>query len=103
LGEEAVTTYSLTFVEIGGTETASCACRDLDSACDKVLEFLEYGFELKSVEGQTPSYWCGGNPLQEVLRAVNYRIENPDWEEREEEFARKQRNEDRRDYYAGRM
>jgi hypothetical protein len=91
-----VTTYSLTFKQIGGDEIAVSESRNLDSACDRVLEYLDYGYELIAATRGDAS------ALSEVMVEVNYRIDNPDWEESEEEFARNQRNEDRRDYYAGR-
>lgn len=91
-----MTTYNLTFKQIGGDEIAVSECRDLDAACDRVLEYLDYGYELIAASRGNAS------ALPEVMAEVNYRINNPDWEESEEEFARNQRDKDRRDYYAGR-
>lgn len=90
-----MTTYSLTFKQIGGDEIEVSECRDLDAACDRVLEYLDYGYEL--IAAKRGSGVCA---VHEIIAEVNFRIENPDWEEREEEEAARELAGNRSAYYS---
>lgn len=94
-----MTRYRLTFKQIGGGDIESVDCRDLDAACERVEEFLEYGYELiaatSSYENNSPR-----DARRQVLDEVNYRLEHPDYADREEQAAGRARADQRSAYYS---
>lgn len=91
--------YLLKFKEVGGKEVAQISSRNLDSACARINEYLEYGYELIEAHRWSllsPSKNC----IQELIAEVNRREENPDWQECEEEIARRIMADRRSAYYS---